>query len=931
MSEVLNRKRNSKKFVEDLSKATDEVSQVQPLYREELIKTIPEHIATLGVINPSGSGEQKPVLRWVKSDKKGKASISDIRVEGTDGLLELEYLEVGKGNVGTYVGFVTLMECKLDQDLRDIRYRCEVILQSVCYMKQLKEKQGYEVPLVVFICTKKACFLLPRKVLMPFVDSDIQGYKSASTAAKLNPSILVNMMNTEEIRSVYIHSVDDKFSMSDVAYEIYQLASTGAVDNQIDEAVISKAFDYFTMHVLQEKKFDPRDAVKWFITLILKPDDCYMHPKKSKLVIAGTEVSIDKDTYLSFRGHFGLEKTYTLEEQRKFTAIQDRLIEDETRRRRGDFYTPTVWVDEAHKLLQKELGDGWRGNYMVWDCCCGTMNLTRDYDFGVDNKNLFASTLVQGDLDCSAEYNKGSTRFQYDFLNDDVDEFEIISAKKNAGGVLSVDDFKGTKLYKCAPRLIERLLDGEKLVFLINPPYGTANNLNVVSSSSKNKDCKNKMAKTAINAFMQRDNVGASSQQLYAQFLYRIDNLARVFNVEKWNLGMFTPTLYLTGGSFKGLRRHLSRWSFKKGFLFQASEFADVAANWGITFSMLCYDRLQTGFSIDSPVDVASTEDAFVRYYEPKQLYNMDMTSSCSIWCKTTQSVELADDFVPLKSALNWADMNTCGSFAKGSLGYFFNISNIVEKNAQSVFIVSSACASGHGYQIMPENFLRVVSYFTARRLVTGPRATWVNWQDEYMIPDVSNPKYAQFEADSIVYSIFNTKSNQSSLRDIDYNGKKWDIKNEFFWLSRAEMKALCQNSSDPVNINNDVGNDLLTHADDERYVYKMLSDPNIQANLSTEAKAVLDAATALLKKSFKYRKTIAQLHPEYHLNTWDMGYYQMNKLIKDCGDLALQEEFKKFRELYKALDEKLYPLVYELGFLKGDPWEYKKFSKSGK
>ena len=144
-------------------------------------------------------------------------------------------------------------------------------------------------------------------------------------------------------------------------------------------------------------------------------------------------------------------------------------------------------------------------------------------------------------------------------------------------------------------------------------------------------------------------------------------------------------------------------------------------------------------------------------------------------------------------------------------------------------------------------------------------------------------------------------------------------------------MKALCQSSSDPVNINNDVGNDLLTHADDERYVYKMLSDPNIQANLSSEAKAVLEAATALLKKSFKYRKTIAQLHPEYHLNTWDMGYYQMNKLIKDCGDLALQEEFKKFRELYRALDEKLYPLVYELGFLKGDPWEYKKFSKSGK
>ena len=922
MAEALNRKRNSKKFVEDLSKATDEVSQVQPLYREELIKTIPEHVATLGVINPSGSGEQKPILRWVKSDKKGKASISDIRVEGTDGLLELEYLDIGKGNVGTYVGFVTLMECKLDQDLRDIRYRCEVILQSVCYMKQLKEKQGYEVPLVVFICTKKACFLLPRKALMPFVDRDIQGYKSASTAAKLNPSILVDMMNTEEIRSVYIHSVDDKFSMSDVAYEIYQLASSGAVDNQIDEAVISKAFDYFTMHVLQEKKVDPRDAVKWFITLILKPDDCYMHPKKSKLVIAGTEVSIDKDTYLSFRGHFGLEKTYTLEEQRKFTAIQDRLIEDETRRRRGDFYTPTVWVDEAHRLLDKELGAGWRGNYMVWDCCCGTMNLTRDYTFGVGNENLFASTLVQGDLDCSAEYNKGSTRFQYDFLNDDVDEFEIINAKKNAGGVLSVDDFKNTKLYKCAPRLIERLLDGEKLVFLINPPYATSGEM---ASAATGKEKKSGVASSKINNLMRVGKVGGSSQQLYAQFIYRVFLLSNMFMGIK--LGIFAPGLYMCSKIFKPLFDMALSNSYMNGFMLQASQFADVKANWSITFCLWDLDGKSSGNSIapyvlDSSISGVQPLGSHMFAFSDSRLADFIKTGKAGLDNTCVETFTMS-------SALTVSN----GSYkATENMGYYIANTGIVESNNQFIMIMPHRL-KGHlaSYAIQADNFLKCCSAFTARRLVTGPRATWVNCKDEYMIPDVSNPKYAQFEADSIVYSLFNNASNQSSLRDIDYNGKKWDIKNEFFWLSRAEMKALCQSSSDPVNINNDVGNDLLTHADDERYVYKMLSDPNIQANLSSEAKAVLAAATALLKKSFKYRKTIAQLHPEYHLNTWDMGYYQMNKLIKDCGDLALQEEFKKFRELYRALDEKLYPLVYELGFLKGDPWEYKKFSKSGK
>lgn len=913
------RRRNSKKFVEDLAKATDEVSQVQPLYREELLKTIPDYVPTQGTINATGSGEQKPVLRWKSSDKKGRTSVSDIRVEGTDGLLELEYLEVGKGNIGTYVGFVTLMECKLDQDLHDIRYRCEVILQTVCYMKQLKEKAGCEVPLVVMVGTKKDCFLLPRKVLMPFVEKDIQGYKSASTAAKLNPSILVDMMNTEEIRSVYIHPLDDKFSMSDTAYEIYQLASTGAVDNQIDEAIISKAFDYFTMHVLQEKKFDPRDAVKWFITLILKPDDCYMHPKKAKLVIAGVEVAIDKDTYLSFKTHFGLEKEYTLEEQRKFTAIQDRLIEDETRRRRGDFYTPTVWVDEAHKLLDKELGAGWRGNYMVWDCCCGTMNLTRDYTFGVNNENLFASTLVQGDLDCSAEYNKGSTRFQYDFLNDDVDEFEIIAAKKNAGGVLSVDDFKGTKLYKYAPRLIERLLDGEKLLFLINPPYGTSGEM---AAPATGKEKKAGIAVTKVNTLMKLNKMGHSAQNLYAQFMYRVARLNAVFC--SISLGVFAPTLFMCSRAFSGLYSDCLRFRFRDGFILQASQFADVKANWAISFT----------YWGDNGSDVTSLT---VYDYVAGNICNLGTKTfafspvSVSDWLKVTKSsrLDLVTTFT-MSSALGISD----GEFqmSENDLGYYLANSTIVESNNQFVMLMPRKL-KGHlaTFPVLPDNFLRVTANFTARRLVTGPRATWVNCKDEYMIPNVDDARYASFEADSIVYSLFNNASNQSSLRDIDYNGKKWDIKNEFFWLSRDEMISLCQNSNDPENINNDVGRDLRTHADDERYVYKLLSDPDIQSRLSPEAKAVLDAATALLKKSFKHRKVIAQLHPEFHLNTWDMGYYQMNKLIKECGDLELQAEFKQFRELYKALDEKLYPLVYELGFLKGDPWEYKKYIKSGK
>jgi hypothetical protein len=48
-------------------------------------------------------------------------------------------------------------------------------------------------------------------------------------------------------------------------------------------------------------------------------------------------------------------------------------------------------------------------------------------------------------------------------------------------------------------------------------------------------------------------------------------------------------------------------------------------------------------------------------------------------------------------------------------------------------------------------------------------------------------------------------------------------------------------------------------------------------------------------------------------LNSWDAGYAQLKLVWKEY----FQEEFKEFRQLYKNLEDRMRPLVYELGFLK--------------
>ena len=99
-------------------------------------------------------------------------------------------------------------------------------------------------------------------------------------------------------------------------------------------------------------------------------------------------------------------------------ANADRLINDDDRRKTGDFWTPLIWAKRADELLKDVIGKDYKDNALVWDCACGAKNLTRQFEY----KHLYSSTLYQSELDLGRNYNIGSPAFAYDFLNDDVDK-----------------------------------------------------------------------------------------------------------------------------------------------------------------------------------------------------------------------------------------------------------------------------------------------------------------------------------------------------------------------------------------------------------------------------------------------------------------------------------------------------------------------------
>ena len=122
--------------------------------------------------------------------------------------------------------------------------------------------------------------------------------------------------------------------------------------------------------------------------------------------------------------------------------------------------------------------------------------------------------------------------------------------------------------------------------------------------------------------------------------------------------------------------------------------------------------------------------------------------------------------------------------------------------------------------------------------------------------------------------------------------------------MSKNQMKEL----SDQYGYDN-LHNDSRTSSD--RHVYKLLfGEERIYDKLSPDAKLVLDKATELVEKSMELRQTMAD--DENHLDSWDAGYAQLKSFWKEY----FQEDFKEFRQLYKNLENRMRPLVYELGFL---------------
>ncbi|WP_019430893.1 hypothetical protein [Limnohabitans sp. Rim47] len=541
---------------------------------------------------------------------------------------------------------------------------------------------------------------------------------------------------------------------------------------------------------------------------------------------------------------------------------RDSLIPLDERSFKGAYYTPLHVVDKAYDKLTETLGANWQKDYIVWDMCCGVGNLEVKHS---NPRNLYMSTLDQADIDVmkATKTCVSATRFQYDYLNDDItDDGRIDYSLSN----------------KVPQGLRDAIAAGKKILVLINPPYAEAAN-------SQGNEGKTDVAKTRMGALMNKANYGYAAREVFVQFLARMAQ-----EIPTATLAMFSTLKYVNAPNFEQFRE---KWNSKYlgGFVVHSKSFDGLKGDFPIGFLVWKTDQ---NASQKLPL-VKLVTDVLDKNAVPigaKSFYPVSSKLLLSEWIDRLKKNDV--DVIPLINAVTPIKKishvrNT--KWSANAIGHFFCNGNDLQNAGTMTALFSSVHSIGHagGYFVTAENLYQAAIVFCVRRII---KPTWLNDRDQFLQP--TEPLTDEFKTDCLLWMLFNGSNLTASANDLEWNGKKWSIVNHFIPFTEAEVNAPDRFESDFM----------------VQYLAGM--------TLSTEATAVLDAGRTLWKAYFAHTD-VRTVRDQYKLNRADVGWYQIRNALAErnkSGDTA-PVNFSPFEAAYQALTAKLRPQVFSLGFLR--------------
>ncbi|MBQ8885337.1 MAG: hypothetical protein IJY62_03090 [Clostridia bacterium] len=568
-------------------------------------------------------------------------------------------------------------------------------------------------------------------------------------------------------------------------------------------------------------------------------------------------------------------------DEKKVMAIRqkiDRLSEDFARRFEGEFYTPVPFAQKAYEYIEKTIGKKKleSGRYRIWDMAAGSGNL----EFTLPSAALpytYISTLNEDDASyCRRIFPNAAGVFQYDYLNDDVDE--LFPLKDGGMSEINAEESDGTAGgggLKMPPELVHDLQDPKlKWLIFINPPFATSNK----TSLSLGKTSKTGVSDTKLRRVMLGEGYGETGRELFSQFLYRI---SREFAGKKAYLGLFSTLKYLNAPNDKKLRDGFFRYTAERGFIFSSENFEGSKGKFPVAFVVW---NMSVPASLERETLVFDVFDNAAKKIGKKRVWTGDRGALLSGWTPRPATTHV---FPPFTGAYNVGENNADvrDRVADGFLCSLMCCGNDFQHVNQTA-LFSGPQASAGSFSVTEENFERAMATHAVRRL---QKPTWSNNRDQFYAP-IEEPN-SDFFTDCAVWSVFSDSNNANSFREIAYKGKSYRVRNNLFPFTAADLRGW--------------GFELSETDEKERDAFfaVWLS----ARKLTNEAKAVLERARAFYEYCYRNKKA----------EIWDAGYPQLKAAVaSDERGMALLNELKV---AVRALGAALLPRVFELGFAPRD------------
>ncbi|MDR3181525.1 MAG: hypothetical protein LBT89_01165, partial [Planctomycetaceae bacterium] len=418
------------------------------------------------------------------------------------------------------------------------------------------------------------------------------------------------------------------------------------------------------------------------------------------------------------------------QEKRIFQKAAD-LFTTDSRRKKGQFYTPTNLARYGWEYLEKELGKNFwfDGTWRIWDCCCGEGGLAINVIPHSALQYTYLSSLDAGEIDFVKKYLPMCKRvWQMDFLNTQIQDFpeDVRRDREN-------------------PNI--------KWLFFINPPYGEG-------SSGKATDnvewYKKGVSLSLVKEQMKNHNMSVESKEKYAQFLFRIEKEFK----GKYVLGSYTTMKAFVSKEYINLRKF---WKpvFKGGLICCANKWHQGNGAFASVFSVFdCrekgkwgameYDILEYRKASESGIfqgkKTFMQEDAkrsFRRYFFPNDKLPCDeLTVVQSNGLKTFVGKHKMNNYRP-----------------KGTLATVRFISGYLRQQDHSRCIVSGTTIT-HPVYVNERNYKRVLCGIG---LYWGVKQNWINQGDTFLAP--SRPLTEQEESDAVLYALVCVRNRTTTAR----------------------------------------------------------------------------------------------------------------------------------------------------------------------